>query len=251
MKEFKNKNILITGGSTGLGYGLVKAYLEEGSNVFTVGFRNASNLIKIKNKFKNKINYRLTDLTKKENIEQLCIDINKKFKHIDMIIHSLGGGLGYVDPLIKLENLEELFLLNIGIGAEINRKMIKLMNKKGGNILHVGSTASVQGIGSVGYNTVKSGLRAYVKSLSLKLISKKIIVNSILPGAFIAPGNSFDKMKKTDFKYFKNFEMNKIKIDKISTLKDLIPIIMFITSKKSKMLAGSNILADACETNAY
>ena len=58
-------------------------------------------------------------------------------------------------------------------------------------------------------------------------------------------------MKKNDLEYFKNFEKNKIRLNKISTLRDLVPIIIFMTSKKSKMLAGSNVLADACETNAY
>ena len=189
-------------------------------------------------------------MTQQKNIEQLCSDIKKIYKRIDIIIHCLGGGRGYIDPLINFNNFKELYLLNIGIGAEINRILIPSMSK-GGNILHIGSTASVQGIGSVGYNTVKAGLKAYVKSLSSKMIGKNIVINSILPGAFIAPGNSFDKMKKNDPKYFQNFEKNKIKINKISTLKDLIPIIIFMTSKKSKMLAGSNVLADACETNAY
>ncbi len=250
MIEFRNKNILITGGSTGLGYGLAKSYLAMGSNVYIIGFKNISNVNKLNKEFKSKLYFKLVDLTLVKNIETLCTDIRKKFKRIDIIIHCLGGGLGYIDPLIKFEEFKELYLLNIGIGAEINRNLVPLMHK-GGNILHVGSTASVQAIGSVGYNTVKSGLRAYVKTLSAKLIKKNIIVNSILPGAFIAPGNSFDKMKKNDLEYFKNFEKNKIRLNKISTLRDLVPIIIFMTSKKSKMLAGSNVLADACETNAY
>ena len=250
MLEFRNKNILITGGSTGLGYGLAKSYLAMGSNVYIIGFKNISNVNKLNKEFKSKLYFKLVDLTLVKNIERLCTDIRKKFKRIDIIIHCLGGGLGYIDPLIKFEEFKELYLLNIGIGAEINRNLVPLMHK-GGNILHVGSTASVQAIGSVGYNTVKSGLRAYVKTLSAKLIKKNIIVNSILPGAFIAPGNSFDKMKKNDLEYFKNFEKNKIRLNKISTLRDLVPIIIFMTSKKSKMLAGSNVLADACETNAY
>ena len=250
MIEFKNKNILITGGSTGLGYGLAKSYLNMGSNVYITGFKNISNVNRLNKEFKSKLNFKLIDLTFKKNIENLCADIKKKFRRIDIIIHCLGGGLGYIDPLIKFDEFKKLYLLNIGIGAEINRNLIPLMYK-GGNILHVGSTASVQAIGSVGYNSVKSGLKAYVKTLSSKMINKNIIVNSILPGAFIAPGNSFDKMKKNDPKYFKNFEKNKIKLNKISSLRDLVPIIIFMTSKQSKMLAGSNVLADACETNAY
>lgn len=250
MIEYKNKNILITGGSTGLGYGLAKSYLDMGSQVYVVGYKNTLNMNKIKKIYKSKVKTKLIDLTEQKNIKELCYDVKMSFKKIDIIIHCLGGGLGYIDPLIKFNNFKELYLLNIGIGAEINRVLIPSMTK-GGNILHIGSTASVQAIGSVGYNTVKAGLKAYVKSLSSKMIGNNIVVNSILPGAFIAPGNSFDKMRKNDPKYFKNFEKNKIKINKISKLNDLIPIIIFMTSKKAKMLAGSNVLADACETNAY
>ena len=150
-----------------------------------------------------------------------------------------------------MDDLLKLYKLNIAIGAEINRNLVPILNPKKSNIIHIGSTTSVQGIGSVGYSTMKAGLLAYSKTLAINLIKKKIYVNTIMPGAFIAPGNHFERMKEKNPLFFKEFTTKRIKIEKISTYKDIFPLIKLLISDEGKMLSGSNILIDACETNCY
>ncbi len=248
-KCFYNKKILITGSSTGLGLACVNQFLGLGANVFATSFKNSKNFIKLKKKFKKKFDYFEGDFSKIVNVKNLYNNYKLKNKNVDVIIHTLGGGFGLTSHLIDNDDFIKLFNLNLGVSAEINRLFLTSFNKKGGNIMHVGSTASVQAIGSVGYNTVKTGLKAYVKSFSRKVINKNIVVNSILPGAFIAPHNHFYRKKKTNIKEFNKFQ-NKIVSNKILTYKELIPMILLITSKYGKMSAGSNILIDNCETDS-
>ena len=191
------------------------------------------------------------DLAIESEILKLCNLVQKKFKKIDIIVHALGGGFGLTKDLISYNDLLYLYKVNIAAGVEINRLLFKNLNKKYSYIVHVGSTASVQAIGSVGYNTVKTALRAYVKSFASRVIKNGVIVSSIMPGAFIAPNNHFEKMKKNNPKYFNDFQNNKIKISKISSYMDIIPLVFLLTNEEGKMLAGSNVLIDACETNAY
>ena len=248
-KNFKDKNILITGASTGLGLACVKQYLELGAIVYGTSYKNTKNLIKIKKQYKKKFNYFEANLNNISNIKLLHEDYKNQYKKIDIIIHALGGGFGLTDDTLSHSDFLKLFNLNIGVSAEINRLFIKLFDKKGGNIMHVGSTASVQAIGSTGYNTVKTGLKAYVKTFARKNLHKNIVVNSILPGAFIAPMNHFERKKKIDKKEFDKFQ-NKITSQKILTYKELMPMILLITSKYGIMTSGSNILIDNSETDA-
>ena len=163
----------------------------------------------------------------------------------------MGGGLGYRNPLIKLNNFIDLFMINIGIASEINSKILENLNPRSSYIVHIGSTASSEAIGSVGYNSVKAAIVAYVKSLAINLIERKVFVSCILPGAFIAPGNAFERLKLNNKQAYLEFKNKKLPRKKIAKASELMPMINILTSKKGEMLAGSSITIDAGETKSY
>ena len=240
-----NKKILITGATKGLGLECVKFYLKKNYKIIATG-RNDKYL---KN-FSNKIIFIKGDFLKKKDRNNFYKRINK-IKNIDAVIHCMGGGLGYRDPLIKLENFIDLFMLNLGVASEINSKIIGNLNPKSSYIVHIGSTASSEAIGSVGYNSIKATIVAYVKSLAISLIEKKIYVSCILPGAFIAPGNAFERLKLNNKKIFLEFKNKRLPRKKIAKASELMPILNILTSNKGEMLAGSSITIDAGETKSY
>ena len=92
---------------------------------------------------------------------------------------------------------------------------------------------------------------AYVKSLATNLIKDKIFVSCILPGAFIAPGNAFERLKLNNNKAYLDFKNNRLPRKRVSKASELMPLLNLLTSKKGEMLAGSSITIDACETKAY
>ena len=103
-------------------------------------------------------------------------------------------------------DFELLLKTNLSIGVELNRLLIPSMIKRGqGNVLHVGSTASTQAIASVGYNTVKAAVAAYVRSLGRELASTGVIVTGILPGAYFAPENSWERLREKNPDIVKRF----------------------------------------------
>jgi NAD(P)-dependent dehydrogenase (short-subunit alcohol dehydrogenase family) len=246
MKDFKNKKVLITGGTKGLGLICVKNFLNKKAKVFAVG-RDEKYIKKISNKnlkfFKSNL---LDQLEKKKFFNDI-----KKINNIDIIIHCMGGGLGLKENLIKLEDFTKLFYVNLGIASEINLKIFNKLNRKQSYILHIGSTASSEAIGSVGYNSIKAAIVAYVKTLASRLLKKNVFVSSILPGAFIAPGNAFERLKKKNLKIFNNFKDNRLPRKKIAKAEEFLPIINLLCSKDGEMLAGSSITVDACETKSY
>ena len=172
-------------------------------------------------------------------------------KKIDIIIHCLGGGLGLKNPLLNDREFLKLHQTNIGIAAEINRLLKNQLSKDKSFILHIGSIASVEAIGSVGYNTVKTSLVAYVKSLAINLIKDNVIVTGLLPGAFEAKDNAFERLKKKNYKVYKNFIKKRIPGKKIRNAEEFLPLINLLCSSEGEILAGSSISADACESRAY
>ena len=241
----RNKKILITGATKGLGLECVKYYLKKNYQIIATG-RDEKYL---KN-FSKQITFIKGDFLNQKVRNNFYKKI-KNIKNIDAVIHCMGGGLGYREPLIKLKNFNDLFMLNLGVASEINNKIIDNLNPKSSYIVHIGSTASSEAIGSVGYNSVKAAIVAYVKSLAINLMYRKIFVSCILPGAFIAPGNAFERLKLNNKKVYLEFKNKRLPRKKIANASELMPLLNILTSKKGEMLAGSSITIDAGETKSY
>jgi|TARA_B110000858_G_C17787009_1_gene467757 NAD(P)-dependent dehydrogenase (short-subunit alcohol dehydrogenase family) len=243
------KNVIITGATKGLGLACTQSYLSKGFKVFCSG-RDKKFINKLINKYPKQIIFIDSDISSPEGIKSFTDKIKSKIKKIDIIIHCLGGGLGLKDPLIEYYDFQKLFNINIGIAAELNRVLVKLM-KKESYIVLIGSTASIEAVGSVGYNTIKYSIVSYVKSLALNLISKKIYVSALLPGAFEGNGNAFNRLKLKNLEAYKDFINSKLITKKIAKANDFIPFINLLTSKHGQMLTGSSISMDNLETKSY
>ena len=243
-------NILITGSTKGIGFALAKNFLNDKSNRIICSGRDKTYVSKLLKNDNSKIFLYQGDLRNEDEINNFCSFVKNKFKKIDVLIHALGGGLGFKNPLLSRKEFEDLFQINIGLAAEINRILYKQM-KKNSSIIMIGSTASVQAIGSVGYNTIKHSILAYVKSLAINCLKDKIFIYGILPGAFEGYGNAFNRLKKYNPKAYKDFKKNKTASGKINKADDYFKIVKFLISKEARLLNGSSLNVDALETNTY
>ena len=122
--------------------------------------RNIDDLNNVKKSMHNSDRHLLCelDLLKIENIKQGLENCGFDIEKVNVVVHSAGGGLGARESLISPVEFHKLLALNLSSAIEINRIIIPGMKKANqGNIVHVGSIASYEAVGSVGYNTVKAG----------------------------------------------------------------------------------------------
>ena len=252
-KEFLNKKIVITGASRGLGAAACEALAKRGAKIAMLS-RSKKEMEVLRKKL-NSPKHHITikvDLLKNNEIK-FAINKAKKFlKKIDIVLHVAGGGFGLKKPLIDNKDLNILFQGNLGAAAEINKLII---NQKTKNqllkIIHIGSIASSEAVGSVGYNVAKSALSAYVKSLGREMYKNKIIVSGILPGGFIAKGNAMERLKKKNFKDYKKFIKERLPRKKMGNVNELLPMLLFLCSKHASMMGGCLVQIDAGEGKSY
>ena len=252
-KEFLGKRIVITGASKGLGATACKAFAERGAKIAMLS-RSKIAMNKLKSRLSNPSNHisiKVDLLNNKEII--LAIKKAKKFlKRIDIVLHVAGGGFGLKEKLIENKDLKMLLQVNVGAAAEINRLIVKGKNKNQFlKLVHVGSIASNEAVGSVGYNTAKSALAAYVKSLGRELYKNNVIVTGILPGGFIAPGNAMERLKLKNLKDYKKFIKERIPRGLMGTANEILPMILFLCSQHSSMMGGCLVPIDAGESKNY
>ena len=252
-KEFRGKRIIVTGASRGLGATTCKILAKKGAKIAMLSrSKKEMDILKSKlNKSSNHIAIKV-DLLKNSEIK-IAIQKAKEFlKQIDIVLHVAGGGFGLKEKLIASQDLRTLLQINLGAAAEINRLVVSTkLKKKSLKLVHVGSIASTEAVGSVGYNVAKSALSTYVKSLGRELYKDKIIVTGILPGGFIAPGNAMQRLKKKNIKDYKKFIKTRIPRGLMGNVNEVLPMLLFLCSKHSSMMGGCLVPIDAGEGKAY
>ena len=200
------KNLLITGASSGLGKKISEHFSKKNFNLVCIG-KTKVKIQKFKKNLNNKKNiYFSYDLVKDKNLIKL-INKLKKIDDLDGVIHCMGGGLGIHEDLITKKNFIKLFNCNLFAQSEINNLLIKnyIKKKKQLKIIHISSVASLENVASIGYSTAKAALNIYSKILAKKFIKDKIFVKNLILGGFETEDNSFGRLKKKNFRAYKNF----------------------------------------------
>jgi short-subunit dehydrogenase len=253
MNLLKNKNILITGASYGMGAMVAKELSKDNCNLILVS-RSKIKLEGIVNECKYKKNHRIiiSDFQSKESIINMTNLVKKNYKKLDIIMHIAGGGMGIKHHLPKNDEYLKVFNLNLFAIFDINRELVSLMNKaKGGTLFHVGSIVANEAIGSVSYNVSKAALAAYVRSLSKNLSNKNICVTGINPGAFEYDSNAMARLKKNNYMAYKDFIKNRLPAKKMPKAKDMMELIRILISGNNMIFAGNMISCDSGEGNFY
>jgi 3-oxoacyl-[acyl-carrier protein] reductase len=216
--------------------------------------RNAEKLGELRQDFPAPDNHQIFagDLTSPETCQDLVSRAINFLGGLDVIVHVAGGGYGFRDALLTWDQMNMLFQVNLASAAEINRFAIpEMVKKQSGYVVHVGSVASEEATASVGYNTVKSALAAYVRSLGRELASAGVIVTGILPGAFYAPDNSWRRLEANKPEVVQDFIQKNLPRKKIAEAEEIVPLILFLASDAASMMSGSCVPIDAGEGKAY
>lgn len=216
--------------------------------------RNIEKLEELLQAFPDTDNHRVFagDLTCPEICRDLVSQALDFLGGFDIIIHVAGGGYGFRDPLLTWEQFDKLLKINVSCAVEINKMVIPEMIKNDyGRVIHIGSIAGQEATGSVGYNTVKAALSGYVRSLGRELAGSGVVVTGILPGAFYAPGNSWERLEENKPDVVEKFIKDQLPRGRIAEAEEIVPLILFLAGNSASMMSGSCVPIDAGEGKAY
>lgn len=228
--DISNKKIIITGCSSGIGKFLTLELLKR--NAIIIGISRKKPKIKKKNFYWYKCDLKnITEIRKKTK------SITKKFKTIDSLINNAGiSEEGYHEKNFK-KNLQTNLFSNFFLIKEI----LKLMKKKGGNIVNISSICSILAFpNNPGYNSSKSALNSLSRSIALDYGKFKIRSNVLILGYFKT------RMTQKSFKIKKKYleRSNRTILKRWGNLNEIIGPIIFLVSDSSSYVTGQNIIVD-------
>ena len=233
--NLKNKKVLITGATGGIGNCLVEKFNQLGSSIIATG-TNEIKLNDLKKKYPN-ILIEKFKLDEHDKIESFIEDVSKKLGGLDILVNNAGITLDNLSIRLTEENWKKVLDINLTSSFLMCKYAIKKMLKnKYGKIINITSIVGHTGnLGQANYAASKAGIVAYSKSLAIEYAKKNINVNCVSPG-FIKT----DMTEKINEEFKKNL-ISKIPSGDLGTGEDVSNCVAFLASDMAKYINGETI----------
>ena len=236
MNDLKNKNIIVTGATGGIGNAIVEKLHENGANILATGTR-VEKLDELKKKF-NQIKILQFDITQLDKIENFIEESSKELKgNLDCVINNAGITQDNLAIRMNLDEWRKVIDINLTSTFLICKFAIKKMLKnKKGKIINITSVVGHTGnLGQSNYTASKAAVVAMSKSLALEYAKKNININCVSPG--------FIKTEMTNKinEDFKKTLISKIPSGDLGTGEDVSNCVAFLASDMSKYINGETI----------
>jgi len=240
LNSLKNKTVLITGTSRGIGRKIAEAFLKNDSLVIGISRQKGKQKI-IKNK-----NYHhfFCDLSNEKKIFNTIKLINKKHKKLDILINNAGITKENTKLIYKnINNLNKTLKVNLTAAYIFSMMSVNKMkkNKNGGSIINVASIGGELGFpNNPSYISSKSALIGLTRSFARDYGKVKINCNAVLPGYF-----KTDMNKKSLNNKKKRIQREKLTmLGRWGEMEELVGTILFLASDSAKYITGQKIIVD-------
>ena len=233
--NLKNKKVLITGATGGIGNSLLQKFNELGATILATG-TNEEKLANIKKNYP-KVEVESFKLQEHDKIEKFVENVEKKLDGLDILVNNAGITLDNLSIRLTEENWKKVLDVNLTSTFLMCKFAIKKMLKiKKGKIINITSIVGHTGnLGQANYSASKAGIVAFSKSLAIEYARKKINVNCVSPG--------FIKTEMTDKinEEFKKNLTNKIPTGTLGTGEDVSNCVAFLASDMADYINGETI----------
>ena len=240
MNLLKGKNVIITGGSRGIGRGIAEKFAEQGANIaytcikmYDSSLELAKNLEKIGVKAKA---YE-SDAANFDAATKLAEDVLNDFGSIDVLVNNAGITKDNLHMRMIEEDFNDVIKLNMNSVFNNTQAVLRQMLKqRSGSIINLSSVVGVKGnAGQSNYSSSKAGIIGFTKSVALELGSRNIRCNAIAPG--------FIETEMT--KALSNDQVNdwaeNIPLKRTGQVEDIANTSLFLASDMSSYITGQVI----------
>ena len=235
MISFKNKKILITGATGGIGNELVKKFDFLGGTVLATGTKNEK-LDLLKKNYPN-IKIRKFDISSHDRIEEFIEEVSLELGGLDVLVNNAGINADNLSLRMKDEEWKKVIDVNLSSTFLLSKNAIKKMLKaKYGRIVNITSIVGHTGnLGQANYSAAKAGIIGMSKSLAIEYAKKNITVNCVSPG-FINSNMTMNIAEKV-----KLFLTSRIPMGKLGTGEDVSNCVAFLSSEQASYVTGETL----------
>lgn len=237
-KSLDGKKIVVTGGSRGIGAGIVRLLAEEGASIaFTYASSEAGAQKVIADLPGEGHFYIHMDLSQEGSVEKAVQHILEKWPEVDGLVNNAGITKDQLLLRMKAEDFDEVLQTNLRGTFLVTKAFIKpMMKSRKGSIVNITSVIGQTGNpGQANYAASKAGTVAFSKSVALEMGSRFVRINCVAPG-FIGTDMTGAMTEAAQQKI-----IEKIPLQKIGEPYDVAMAVRFLLSDESKYITGHTL----------
>ncbi|MGD9329250.1 MAG: SDR family oxidoreductase [Cyclobacteriaceae bacterium] len=242
--NLKGKNVVITGGSKGIGRSIALAFAEEGANVATCA-RTEDPLKEVAEKIKSKGVIAYTekcDISDHKALEKFLESAKDELGSIDVLVNNasalaLGDDKGSWQECINVDLLATV---------KASDKVIPWMIESGeGNIIHISSISGLEATQSrdFAYASIKSAIISHANKIAVNYGAQGIRANSVAPGAVYFENGVWDYVKKNNNEMYEGVK-GLTPRGELGTPEEIANVVVFLASDKASFITGTCIVVD-------
>ncbi|CAN5216896.1 SDR family NAD(P)-dependent oxidoreductase [soil metagenome] len=240
--DLTDKIAVITGGGTGLGFGIAQAFTEVNCKVIITG-RREEVLKSACEKLPGRADYVVNDVTNLDSIPDFVKTVEQKFGPVDILVNN--AGINIKKHLLDMTDKEFDSILQTNLNGlfAMSREIAKQMVKRNkGSIINITSMAAIYGIPKVtAYTASKTGVLGLTRSMAVDLSPKGVRVNAIAPGFIESP--MLHKAFNSD-PARKEKVLSRTPMQRLGTSKDVAFAAVYLASDASSFITGVNLPVD-------
>lgn len=243
--RFDGKVAFVTGGSRGIGKGILQLFAEEGAKVAFIDL-NEQALDETTNELREKgfsVFSKVANVTDSEQVEQAVKDVYETYGSVDILVNN--AGVIRDNLFYKMTDSDWQTVMDVHLKGSFNaaRAAQRYMVKKNyGRIINISSTSALGNRGQANYSAAKAGLQGFTKTLSIELGRYGITANSVAPG-FIETEMTKETAHRIGISFDELIEASvaTIPVGRTGKPEDIANAVAFFADEKSSFVSGQVI----------
>jgi 3-oxoacyl-[acyl-carrier protein] reductase len=240
MSEAARRVVLVSGGSRGLGAGIVRQCFEQGWSVATFSRSPSPFIEEASESDGERLFWRAVDGRDSATLQKFVADVGERFGGIDALVNNAGIGRFGAFPLMRLGDIGDSIAGNLHSSIVLTRLATPSMVARGaGSIVNISSVNAIRGNAGVAvYSATKAGLDGFTRALARELGPRNIQVNSLAPGYFgseMVAGLNEAQLRRI---------VRATPLGRLGTVEEVAAAVLFLISPAASFITGHTLVID-------